>query len=172
MESYATSRPIERSTKYLTFFLKDQPYGVNVENILQIIAIPEITPIPQTPPYIKGVINRSGKITPVMDLRLRLGLPERDYDDRTSIIIVKVNVNGTQVFMGWIVDNVLEVIDIDAEHVDELPSVGTSIDNRYIEGMAKIKGKVITLLNPERVLSKEELIKMKNLQQEKSHTAK
>ncbi len=154
----------QEHNKYLTFLLQQQPYGIHVENIIQIIAIPEITPIPQTPHYIKGVINRSGRIIPVMDLRMRLTLPVREYDDRTSIIIIKAHINDGEVVMGIIVDNVLEVIDIHNNQVDELPSVGTGIENRYVEGMAKVKGKVITLLDTDNILSKEELLKMKNLQ--------
>ncbi len=154
----------QNNIKFLAFFLKEQPYGINVDNIVQIIAIPEITPIPQTPPYIKGVINRSGRITPVMDLRLRLNLPEREYDDRTSIIVVKVPVQGSEVIIGMIVDNVLEVIDIDDQLIDELPTMSSSIDNNYIEGMAKIKGKVITLLDTGRILSRKELTEMRELQ--------
>ncbi len=154
----------KNSNKYLSFFLQGQPYGVNVDNIVQIIAIPEITPIPQTPTYIKGVINRMGRITPVMDLRLRLGLPARTYDDRTSIIVVKVPVRDSELIIGMIVDNVIEVIDINDEHIDELPTMGSNIDNSYIEGLAKIKGKVITLLDSARIMSKEELREMQNLQ--------
>ncbi len=157
----------QNSMKYLSFTLKEQPYGINVDNIVQIIAIPEITPIPQTPHYIKGVINRSGRITPVMDLRLRLTLPEREYDDRTSIIVVKVPIQNSVVTIGMIVDNVLEVLDIKDEFIEELPTLSTSIDNHYIEGMAKIKGKVITLLDSGRILSRKELNEMHHLQNEK-----
>ncbi len=157
---------LQQDGKYLTFLLNEQPYGVHVESILQIIAIPEITPIPQTESYIKGVINRSGRITPVMDLRLRLDLPGRDYDDRTSIIVIRAENMDVEIFMGMIVDNVLEVIDIDMSQVDQLSSIGSKIDNRYIHGMAKVKGKVIILLDTNRILSHKELIQMKNLQQE------
>ncbi len=152
------------SIKYLSFFLQGQSYGVNVENIVQIIAIPEITPIPHTPFYIKGVFNRSGKITPVMDLRLRLGLPERAYDDRTSIIVIKIPLQNQELIMGMIVDNVLEVIDIHDEFIDKLPVMSSSIDNDYIEGMAKLKDKVVTLLDSGKILSRKELNEMHDLQ--------
>ena len=165
MDDYLHHESNREHSKFLTFYLNDQPYGVNVTNILQIIAIPEITPIPQTPVFIKGVINRSGRITPVMDLRLRLNLPVRDYDDRTSIIVIKAHIKDGSVTMGIIVDNVVEVMDIGGENVDELPPMGSEIDNNYIAGMAKIKGKVITLLDTERILSREMLNKLKDIQQ-------
>lgn len=143
--------------KYLSLRLKEEFYGIKVESILQIIAIPEITPIPKTPEYIKGVINLRGKIIPVIDLRLRFSLPFRDYDERNSIVILRIKNDHKEILLGLIVDNVQEVIDISAEKIEDSPTFGIQLDTDYILGMAKINNKVITLLNVTNILTKQEL---------------
>jgi purine-binding chemotaxis protein CheW len=143
--------------KYLTFNLMDEHYGINVDRILQIIAIPDITPIPKTPSFVKGVINLRGKIIPVIDLRSKFRLPVQDYNDRTSIVIIKVKLAETEIFIGVIVDKVLEVLDINNNDIEKTPKFGVQLDTEYILGMAKVKNKVVTLLNINKVLTEEEL---------------
>lgn len=155
------------SGKYLTFKLMDELYGINVNAILQIIAIPAITPIPRTPTFVKGVINLRGKIIPVIDLRLRFELEQTAYDERTSIIIIRTRVHESDIFIGIIVDTVLEVMDIVEDQIEERPSFGVKLDTEYILGMAKVKGKVVTLLDIENVLSREELVSMQKHSQNK-----
>lgn len=144
--------------KYLTFRLLDELYGIRVDAILQIIAIPQITPIPRTPPFVKGVINLRGKIIPVIDLRLRFGLEPTEYDARTSIIILRTAVNHAEVYIGVIVDTVLEVMDILEQQIEDKPDFGVKLDTEYILGMAKVKEKVVTLLDIENVLTRDELV--------------
>jgi len=139
--------------KYLTFNLMDEFYGISVDWILQIIAIPEITKIPKTPPFIKGVINLRGKIIPVMDLRLRFSLPLQEYNERTSIVIIKIKTEKSEVCIGLIVDKVNEVLDIEEKETEQAPTFGVELDMQYILGMAKVKSKVTTLLNVSEVLS-------------------
>jgi len=143
--------------KYLTFNLMEEYYGVNVDWILQIIAIPDITKIPKTPPFVKGVINLRGKIIPVMDLRLRFKLPEQEYNERTSIVIIKIKTDKSEVFIGIIVDKVLEVLDIHANEIEKRPTFGVDLDVQFILGMAKVKNKVVTLLNMNQILTDVEL---------------
>lgn len=150
----------DNSGKYLTFRLMDELYGISVGAILQIIAIPQITPIPKTPAFVKGVINLRGKIIPVIDLRLRFELEQTSYDERTSIIIIRTNVNESEIYIGIIVDTVLEVLDIDNGQIEEKPSFGVKLDTDYILGMAKVKSKVVTLLDIENVLTREELVQL------------
>jgi purine-binding chemotaxis protein CheW len=146
--------------KYLTFRLLDEIYGIRVEAILQIVAIPPITPIPRTPPFVKGVINLRGKIIPVIDLRLRFDLAETEYDARTSIVILKSKTDHGDLFIGVIVDTVIEVLDILSEQIEEKPEFGIELDTEYILGMAKVKDKVVTLLDIEHVLTRDELIEI------------
>ncbi|MCD4828896.1 MAG: chemotaxis protein CheW [Candidatus Cloacimonetes bacterium] len=148
------------SGKYLTFRLMDETYGIHVSAILQIIAIPQITPIPKTPAFVKGVINLRGKIIPVVDLRLRFVLEHTEYDERTSIIIIRTSAGEGEIFIGIIVDTVLEVLDIVSEQIEEKPSFGVKLDTDFILGMAKVKKTVVTLLDIENVLTREELVKL------------
>jgi len=149
--------------KYLTFRLKNELYGIKVDAILQIIAIPQITPIPKTPGFVKGVINLRGKIIPVIDLRLRFELEQADYDERTSIIIIRTAAGESEVFIGIIVDTVLEVLDISSDQIEDKPSFGVKLDTEYILGMAKVKSIVVTLLDIENVLTHDELVKLSNM---------
>ena len=139
--------------KYLTFNLMDEYYGISVDWILQIIAIPEITVIPKTPPFVKGVINLRGKIIPVMDMRLRFSLPVQEYDERTSIVIIKIKIEKDEVYIGFIVDKVNEVLDIEEKETEKTPTFGVDLDTRYILGMAKVKNKVTTLLNISEIIT-------------------
>ena len=149
--------------KYLTFNLMDEYYGVSVERILQIIAIPDITKIPQTPPFVKGVINLRGRIIPVMDLRLRFQLAEQEYDDRTSIIITRMKLYDREIFIGVIVDKVIEVIDINKNEIEDSPSFGVELDTQYILAMAKVKNKVVTLLDIGKILTNKDLKQLQNI---------
>ena len=143
--------------KYLTFNLMEEYYGINVDKILQIIAIPDVTQIPQTPSFVKGVINLRGKIIPVIDLRLRFRLPEQEYNDRTSIVIIKIKTEKGEVFIGIIVDKVLEVLDIHSNEIENTPAFGVELDTQYILAMAKVKNKVVTLLDISKILTVSEL---------------
>jgi len=151
--------PSELEGKYLTFILMEEQYGVAVGWILQIIAQKDhdITMIPKTPPFVKGVINLRGKIIPVIDLRLKFKLPTQDYTERTSIVVINLKSQNTELFIGIIIDRVLEVLDIDAKDIEKAPSFGVDIETQFILGMAKVKNKVVTLLNIEKILSDEEL---------------
>ena len=164
MEESTRGNTDHQNKKYLTFLLNRQSCGIHVGNIVQIIAIPEITPIPQTSEYIVGVVNHSGRIIPIMDLRVRLKLPWKEYDDRTSIIIVEAHYGQASTAIGLVVDNVLEVIDIDRQNIDEMQSAWSGQDQNYIDGLAKIKGKVILLLDTDHLLSVNEINELKNVQ--------
>jgi len=142
--------------KYLTFSIIEENYGINVDWIMQIIAIPTVTQIPQTPQFVKGVINLRGKIIPVMDLRLRFNLPEQAYDERTSIIVLNISVDEDEIYIGLIVDKVLEVIDINVNEIESAPPFGVEIDTDFILAMAKVKGKIVTLLDISKILTERE----------------
>ncbi len=144
--------------KYLTLKLKDELYGISVTTILQIIAIPTITPIPNTPNFVKGVINLRGKIIPVIDLRLKFNLEEMTNNDRTSIVIINFEQNEKKMFIGIIVDAVAEVIDIHENEIEDKPDFGIKMNTDFILGIAKITDRVVTLLNIEKILTQKELI--------------
>ena len=139
--------------KYLTFQIGKEEYGIEIRYVTEIIGIQKITDLPDTPDYVKGVINLRGKVIPVLDVRLRFGLVERDYDERTCIIVV--NINGTSV--GLIVDSVSEVLDIPSNDVELPPKVNKGGGSRYIQGLGKVGESVKILLNIHRLLFDEEL---------------
>lgn len=148
--------------KFLTFRLGKEEYGFPILVVREIIGIIDVTPLPQTPAYVKGVINLRGKIIPVIELRLKFGLPAVAYTPQTCIVVVEVTGadghGGSQ--LGVIVDAVSEVLDIAKSHVEPPPSFGASIPLGFIEGMGKIKDKVVILLNIGSVGTADELEKV------------
>ncbi|RLC20620.1 MAG: chemotaxis protein CheW, partial [Deltaproteobacteria bacterium] len=116
-----------------------------------------VTSVPQTPDFVKGVINLRGKVIPVMDLRLRFGMDAIDYTDRTCIIVVEIAGETGSVMIGIVVDTVSEVLNIKTEEIEDSPAFGTKLDTDYILGMAKMDGGVKILLDIDRVLRSEEI---------------
>src|SRR5215469_9295442 len=153
MNEDVSLEPFEMEGKYLTFNLMEEYYGVGEEWILQIIAIPSVTVIPKTPHYVKGVINLRGKIIPVIDLRLKFNMVEQKYHDRTSVVIIRIKSENGEIYIGIIVDQVNEVFDIHKEEIEKAPVFGVDFETQFILAMAKIKGKVVTLLNFDKILT-------------------
>ena len=146
-----------REGKYLTFTLADEEYGIGILKIKEIIGMMQITTVPQTPEFVKGVINLRGKVIPVIDLRLRFGMESIDYTDRTCIIVVEIQGIIQTVQIGIVVDSVSEVLNIKGEEVEDTPTFGTKLNTDYILGMAKMEGGVKILLDIDRVLKPEEV---------------
>lgn len=144
--------------KFLSFRIGKEEFGVEILRVREIIGILGITPLPQTPAYVKGVINLRGKIIPVIELRTKIGLEPRDYTDETCIIVVEVSDGGDdRLSMGVIVDSVSEVIDIPRASIEPAPRFGGSLDTAYIQGMGKVREQVLILLDIDRVMSVREL---------------
>lgn len=139
--------------KYLTFHLAGEDYGIEIRYVIEIIGIQNITDVPDMPAFIRGVINLRGKVIPVMDVRARFDLPDREYDDRTCIIVV--NIDDTEV--GLVVDEVSEVADIPVANVEPAPKTGKSSGGEYIQGMGKIGKAVKILLDVHKLLFSEEM---------------
>lgn len=151
-----------REGKYLTFSLAEEEYGIGILKIKEIIGMMPITTVPQTPDFVKGVINLRGKVIPVIDLRLRFGIESNDYTERTCIIVVEIlGQNGT-VQIGIVVDTVSEVLNVKADDVEDTPAFGTKLNTEYILGMAKMEGGVKILLDIDRVLNASEISSIEN----------
>ncbi len=146
---------IDRDGKYLTFSMADEEYGIGILKIKEIIGMMPITTVPQTPEFVKGVINLRGKVIPVMDLRLRFGMESIDYTERTCIIVVEIEGAAGTVQIGIVVDSVSEVLNIKSEEIEDAPTFGTQLNTDYILGMAKMDGGVKILLDIDRVLGAE-----------------
>ena len=146
-----------RAGKYLTFQLANEEFGIRVLKVREIMGLQEITAVPQTPAHIKGVINLRGKVVPVIDLRLKFGLPAAEYTQRTCIIVTQVQGEAGSILMGIVVDGVSEVLNLTAQEIEDTPDFGEAIAGGYLLGMAKVKGKVKILLDIDRVLSTQDL---------------
>ncbi len=156
-ESVCRAGVAGRGGKYLTFRLADEEYGVEILKVREIIGLMEITKVPRTPHFVRGVINLRGKVIPVVDLRAKFGLEHAEDTEETCIIVVEVDRENSSVQMGILVDTVSEVLDIEGEEIEETPSFGMDVDTKFILGMAKAKGSVKILLNIEEVLTTGEL---------------
>ena len=152
----------DREGKYLTFSLAGEEYGIGILKIREIIGMLPITSVPETPHFVKGVINLRGKVIPVIDLRLRFGMAEIDYTERTCIIVVEIRSSGTVVATGVVVDGVSEVLNIKAGDIEDTPSFGTNLNTDYILGMAKMGKGVKLLLDIDRVLGAAEIEQLKS----------
>jgi purine-binding chemotaxis protein CheW len=147
--------PASLQGKYLTVVLDNESYGIAVLKVREIIRLQKITPVPQMPDYVKGVINLRGRVIPVVDLRAKFGL-KAEVADRTCIVVVQVVLETTpNVQMGLVVDSVEEVVNLTDKEIEPTPDFGTRLNTTYILGMAKVKGQVKTLLDIDRVVAAE-----------------
>ena len=147
--------------KFLTFQLQSEEYGLEILKVREIMGLMDITSVPQTPNYVRGVINLRGQVIPVIDLRLKFGMAGGNDDKRTCIIVMDVK----GLMMGIVVDTVSEVMDIDGKCIEQTPSFGTELDTDYILGMGKVNDKVKILLDIEKVLTAEDLVAVEGLVQ-------
>ncbi len=142
------------NNKYLLFNIGEEVYGIDIASVTEIIEMQKITDVPDTPDFIKGVINLRGRVIPVMDLRLRFEMSEREHDDRTCMIIVKIDDTS----MGFIVDTVAEVHDIVETNIEPPPSFKSDNGrNHYISGLGKVNERVTILIDAHRLLHDREL---------------
>ncbi len=158
----------DKESKYLTFALAKEEYGIGILKVKEIIGMMPITSVPQTPGFVKGVINLRGKVIPVIDLRLKFGMQELGYTERTCIIVVEIAGNGGNTQIGIVVDAVSEVLNIKGEDVEETPAFGAALKTDFILGMAKIEGGVKILLDIDKVLSREEFEVMSDVKSQGS----
>ncbi len=146
----------DESGKFLTFFLAEEEYGIEILKVREIIGIMDITQVPRTPEYIRGVLNLRGKVIPIVDLRLKFGMESIEQTEETCIIVVEAE--GTE--RGIIVDKVSEVLDIPPGDIDSTPTFGDEVDTNYILGIGKSEGRIKLLLDIDRALAEEGVIDM------------
>ena len=163
MEVLNKAITVGREGKYLTFSLAAEEYGIGILKVKEIIGMMAITTVPQTPAYMKGVINLRGKVIPVVDLRLKFGMEAIGYTERTCIIVVEITGNHQQIQIGILVDSVSEVLNIKAGDIEDTPNFGSRLDTDYILGMAKTNGGVKILLDIDKVLRSEDVAAMTNI---------
>jgi purine-binding chemotaxis protein CheW len=156
-----SSSLLAKPGKYLTFLLGRESYGLPVLKVREIIRLVEITPVPHMPSYVKGVINLRGKLVPVMDLRTRFDLASREFTESTCIIVAQVkSESGGVLHMGFVVDGVEEVLNLNQSDIEETPDFGMKLATEYLLGMAHAKDKVVALLDIDQVFDKASLEKI------------
>ena len=156
----ASPQDAAAKSQFLTFILGAEQYGVEILKVQEIKGYSAVTPIPNTPLYIKGVMNLRGTVVPVVDLRVKFGMEPAEYDKFTVIIVVTV---GSKV-MGLMVDAVSDVLDIPAAEMRTAPDLGVRVDTRFISGMANVGDRLAVLLDIERLLNEEEAMALEGLE--------
>ncbi|GEN33612.1 MULTISPECIES: chemotaxis protein CheW [Aneurinibacillus] len=153
-------KDIVEEIKVIVFRLKDEEYGVEVNQVKSIERLEHITRVPRTPNFVKGVINLRGVVTPIVDLRRRFGIEETAYNETTRVIIVAVG----EIEVGLIVDSANDVIDIPINAIEPPPEVVGGIEAVYLRGVAKLDRRLLILLNLDKVLNTEELKQLENIE--------
>jgi purine-binding chemotaxis protein CheW len=147
----------EKEGKYLTFALGSEEYGLEILKVREIIGYMDITAVPQTPSYVKGIVNLRGQVIPVVDLRAKFGMDTAQVTEETCIIVVEIHQNGRKLSTGIVVDHVQEVLDVDGENIEEAPQFGSSVNTDFILGIGKVGESVKILLDIDKVLGSTEL---------------
>jgi len=151
--------------KYLTFFLANEEYGIEILKVQEIIGMMSVTTVPRTPVFMRGVINLRGKVIPIIDLRLKFGMEGIAQTEETCIIVVQAR--GVE--MGLVVDRVSEVLDISAQDIDDAPSFGADVETDYLLGIAKSESRVKLLLDIDQVLSTGDITAIPTIHTESTH---
>jgi purine-binding chemotaxis protein CheW len=136
------------SDKYLIFHLDNQQYAIAIQYVTDIINVQPVTRVPSCPEFVRGITNLRGKVIPIIDVRLRFGKPQQEYDDRTCIIVVELG----EISVGMIIDSVSEVITIDNENISPPPSFSGNVDTRFVEGIGKTENGIKLILDCRTVL--------------------
>ncbi|MBN2735395.1 MAG: purine-binding chemotaxis protein CheW [Spirochaetales bacterium] len=161
-----------QTRQFLTFQLENETYAFHVLKIKEVLEVPEITKIPKSLPYMAGVINLRGGIIPLVDLRIKFELPDKEITENSAIIIVEIDYDNEVIQLGALVDSVKKVIKLNMEELEEPPKVGMTIDNRFIDALGKFNKKLIIILDSDSLFSHEELIKVSNFSETKTTKVK
>ena len=149
---------IEETIQYLTFTLDGESYATEITKVREVLEHTEVTRVPRTPEYMQGVINLRGNVVPVIDLRMQFGLESAEVTVDTCIIIIEVNIDGQSTVLGALADSVQEVIDLRPAQLEPVPTLGTRVNNKFIQAMGKNSdGSFIIMLNMDKVFSIEQI---------------
>jgi purine-binding chemotaxis protein CheW len=157
------SRVEADASQYLTFYLQEEMFGLNILPIKEICEYGQITPVPMVPGYIRGVINLRGNVVPVIDLPVRFGWEPSPVNKRSCIVIVEINNGSESMEVGIVIDSVCEVLDIPAADIGAPPSFGAKVRTDFISGMGKVGDAFVVLLHADKVLSTDELSQLERV---------
>jgi len=162
------SKPVETLNSFLTFRLGDELFAANVSKVLEILEIPKITKVPRSPAFMRGVVNLRGNVLPVIDTRSKFGLPSVDDTVNSCILVLNIEMEEKEIRLGAIVDEVQEVMEIDAAMIQPLPTVGAKYKTEFIEGMVKLNEQFIMVLNLNLVFTSSEVTLLEGLSEAES----
>jgi purine-binding chemotaxis protein CheW len=152
------AEPEQDITEYLTFTLGREVFALGIASVREVLEVTDLTVIPRTPEFMRGVINLRGSAVPVMDMRMKFGMSKSRETVDTCIIIAEVDVGGEKSAIGGLVDSVREVLHIPESAVEPAPPMGAAVDTRYIKGMARVGEEFIILVDMGKVFSADELV--------------
>ncbi len=155
---------ITETNQYLTFKLGEEVFALDIQKVREVLEYTSVTKVPQTPPFMRGVINLRGGVVPVVDMRLKFGLEKAEKTVNTCVIITEIAIDEEVTVLGALVDSVQEVIELDPGRIEPAPRIGTRLRTEFIAGMGKRDGEFIIILDIDKVFSFEEI----SLAQEKS----
>jgi len=158
------SGQFQTGAQYLAFELADEHYVVDILRVVEIRGWTPVTTIPNTPPFIKGVLNLRGRIVPVLDLRQRFGLEPRPYTETTVVIVVSIETDSGKKVIGMVVDAVSRVLNLGEQEIKESPDFGTAIHTEFIEGLATANEEMVMILNLDRMLTEHEVTNLNTVQ--------
>jgi len=148
---------ITETVQYLTFTLGDEVYAIDVVKVREILEFTSISKVPQTPEFMRGVINLRGSVVPVIDLRLNFGMERTEQTVNTCIIVVEVNLDGENVVLGALADSVQEVIEMEPSSIEPAPHLGTKLNTDFIKGMGRVDHNFVMILDVDKVFSADDL---------------
>ncbi len=148
---------ITETVQYLTFKLADEIFAFDVAKVREILELTTITKVPQTPEFMRGVINLRGSVVPVIDLKLNFSMQRTEQTINTCIIVVEVNLHGEAIVLGVLADSVQEVVEMEPHLIEPAPKLGTKLNTEFIKGMGKVGENFVMILDIDKVFSAEEL---------------
>lgn len=158
----------DEPVQYLTFKLDGEAFATEISRVREVLEYTKVTPVPRTPDYMQGVINLRGSVVPVVDLRLQFGMTAGEQTVDTCIIIIDVSIDGQTLVLGALADSVQEVVDLKPEQLEPAPSLGTRINNEFIQHMGKVGDRFVIVLDMNRVFTSDQLV---DVQQSGQQTA-
>lgn len=151
------SEIISGLNSYFTFRIGSELFAVNIGNVTKILGLTDITKVPNSPRYFKGIINHFGDVLPVFDGRIKFGFPETEYTKNTCILVLVVEIDGQPVNTGVIVDSVEKVLVFESEQIKSAPTVGKGFNSEFILGIATVQSEFVIILNVDKIFSEEEI---------------
>jgi purine-binding chemotaxis protein CheW len=148
---------ITATVQYLTFKLAEEIFAFDVAKVREILELTTITKVPQTPEFMRGVINLRGSVVPVIDLRLNFGMTRTEQTINTCIIVVEVNLEEEIIVLGVLADSVQEVVEMEPESIEPPPQLGTRLNTKFIKGMGKVNSNFVMILDIDKIFSAKDL---------------